>query len=415
MASPRLETFCCPSRDPATDLVLGFQPAFFNGISAASAGLGLLGTAVQLLPKRRLNHSLSHSNSHTALHKPAASSRILLILSICDLLGCVGIITRSLVWLSFPDFVSRISVNGTETWPQAFCVASAMWIQLFYSATFWWLFCYAIDVYLIVKRSSGLSILVLYHMLTWGLAILLCVEGVAMLYYPSISSCEKGLQHAIPHYVTTYTPLLLVLLVNPILFGKTAAAVAGMLKGRQGIYTENERRLGTEIKLRFFKILLVFIICWLPNLINESLLFYLELQPDMKVDGLKNVRSAALITWFIMSILNPMQGFLSTLAFYGWTGCDFHLKFQRHEVPWESSEASAAVDNTFSSPAGTSVNSHGLRQQPSKVQTANGYENSDELSVLSEGSETSTFELNMPRGERDFSADGDSVGSTERA
>ncbi|XP_055493434.1 G-protein coupled receptor 143 isoform X1 [Leucoraja erinacea] len=413
MASPRLETFCCPSRDPATDLVLGFQPAFFNGMSAASAGLGLLGTAAQLLPKRRLGY---RRLSHSSLHKPAASSRILLFLSICDMLGCVGIIIRSLVWLSFPDFVSKISVNGTEIWPPAFCVASAMWIQLFYSATFWWLFCYAIDVYLIVKRSSGVSILVLYHMMTWGLAILLCVEGVAMLYYPSISSCEKGLQHAIPHYVTTYTPLLLVLLVNPILFSKTAAAVAGLLKGRQGIYTENERRLGTEIKLRFFKILLVFVICWLPNLINESLLFYLELQPDMNVDGLKNVRNAALITWFIMSILNPMQGFLSTLAFYGWTGCDFYLKFQRQEVPWESPETSAAADNAFSSPAGTSVNyHHGFRQQPPKVPTANGYENSDELSVVSEGSETSTFELNMPRGERDFSADGDSVGSAERA
>lgn len=31
------------------------------------------------------------------------------------------------------------------------------------------------------------STIVLYHMITWGLTLLLCVEGVAMLYYPSIS------------------------------------------------------------------------------------------------------------------------------------------------------------------------------------------------------------------------------------
>lgn len=31
------------------------------------------------------------------------------------------------------------------------------------------------------------STIILYHMITWGLAVLLCVEGVAMLYYPSIS------------------------------------------------------------------------------------------------------------------------------------------------------------------------------------------------------------------------------------
>lgn len=36
--------------------------------------------------------------------------------------------------------------------------------------------------------------------------------------------CERGLDHAIPHYVTTYLPLLLVLVANPILFRKTVTA-----------------------------------------------------------------------------------------------------------------------------------------------------------------------------------------------
>lgn len=35
--------------------------------------------------------------------------------------------------------------------------------------------------------SFPISTIILYHMITWGLAVLLCVEGVAMLYYPSIS------------------------------------------------------------------------------------------------------------------------------------------------------------------------------------------------------------------------------------
>lgn len=39
---------------------------------------------------------------------------------------------------------------------------------------------------------------------------------------------------------------------------------------------------------------------WLPNLINESLLFYLEMQEDIKANNLKNIRNAVLITWFIM-------------------------------------------------------------------------------------------------------------------
>lgn len=33
----------------------------------------------------------------------------------------------------------------------------------------------------------SLSCIVLYHMMAWGLAALLCAEGVFMLYYPSVS------------------------------------------------------------------------------------------------------------------------------------------------------------------------------------------------------------------------------------
>lgn len=39
---------------------------------------------------------------------------------------------------------------------------------------------------------------------------------------------------------------------------------------------------------------------WSSNIINESLLFYLEMQPDINETPLKNIRSAALITWIIM-------------------------------------------------------------------------------------------------------------------
>lgn len=47
-----------------------------------------------------------------------------------------------------------------------------------------------------------------------------------------------------------------------------------------------------------------FLLCsshsWSSNIINETLLFYLEMQPDMNEMPLKNIRTAALITWIIM-------------------------------------------------------------------------------------------------------------------
>nr|XP_013806640.1 PREDICTED: G-protein coupled receptor 143 isoform X2 [Apteryx mantelli mantelli] len=314
--------------------------------------------------------------------KASSSSTILLLISACDILGGLGMIFRSSVWLGFPGFIANISVvNGTDIWPSAFCVGSAMWIQLLYSAGFWWLFCYAVDSYLVVRRSAGLSTIVLYHMMTWGLALLLCVEGAALLYYPSLSSCENGLEHAIPHYITTYAPLLLVLVVNPILFRRTVSAVASLLKGRQGIYTENERRLGTEIQIRFFKIMLVFIICWSSNIINESLLFYLEMQPDINEIPLKNIRSAALITWIIMGVLNPMQGFLFTLAFYGWTGWRVNLKWQKREIPWESMSSSTVGENAYPSPVNYQSNIHDSK----KISTTDSQRTDEAISMLSEG------------------------------
>ncbi|XP_021102037.1 G-protein coupled receptor 143 isoform X4 [Heterocephalus glaber] len=271
-----------------------------------------------------------------------------------------------------------------------------MWIQLLYSACFWWLFCYALDAYLVIRRSTGQSTMVLYHLMAWGLATLLSAEGAAMLYYPSVSRrqgtqdvckapgspptaphprrvplharmefcptphgcarlttlsflfklwmsrCERGLDHAIPYYVTTYLPMLLVLVANPVLFHKTVAAVASLLKGRKGIYTENERRIGAVTQRRFFKVMLVLIACWLPNIINESLLFYLEMQPDINGESLRRIRNAAKTTWFIMGILNPAQGFLLSLAFYGWTGCCLDFQSPKTLIHWESMTTSVS-------------------------------------------------------------------------
>ncbi|XP_057574843.1 G-protein coupled receptor 143 [Hippopotamus amphibius kiboko] len=392
MASPRLGTFCCPTRDAATQLVLSFQPRAFHALCLGSGALRLALGLLQLLPGRWPAGSGIPTTSPPASARAPASVRILRAAGACDLLGCLGILVRSAVWLGFPNFVDISAVNGTDVWPEAFCVGSAMWIQLLYSACFWWLFCYAADAYLVIRRSAGLSTILLYHMMAWGLAVLLCVEGAFTLYYPSMARCDRGLEHAIPHYITTYFPLLLVLVANPILFRKTGTAVASLLKGRQGVYTENERRMGAVIKTRFFKIMLVFIICWLSNIINESLLFYLEMQPDINGGSLKQVRNAAKTTWFMMGMLNPAQGFLLSLAFYGWTGCRLALPAPRKEIQWESMDTSAA-ERASQSPRGSREPREGPAAR--KEVQGGGHTSDEPLSLLSEGSDTSTIEIHI--------------------
>lgn len=48
--------------------------------------------------------------------------------------------------------------------------------------------------------------------------------AVISLFVAFLCSCEQGLQHAIPHYVTTYAPMLLVLVANPVFFNRTISA-----------------------------------------------------------------------------------------------------------------------------------------------------------------------------------------------
>ncbi|EDL31367.1 G-protein coupled receptor 143 [Mus musculus] len=388
MASPRLGIFCCPTWDAATQLVLSFQPRVFHALCLGSGTLRLVLGLLQLLSGRR---SVGHRAPATS---PAASVHILRAATACDLLGCLGIVIRSTVWIAYPEFIENISnVNATDIWPATFCVGSAMWIQLLYSACFWWLFCYAVDVYLVIRRSAGRSTILLYHIMAWGLAVLLCVEGAVMLYYPSVSRCERGLDHAIPHYVTTYLPLLLVLVANPILFHKTVTSVASLLKGRKGVYTENERLMGAVIKTRFFKIMLVLIACWLSNIINESLLFYLEMQPDIHGGSLKRIQNAARTTWFIMGILNPAQGLLLSLAFYGWTGCSLDVHPPKMVIQWETMTASAA-EGTYQTPVRSCV----PHQNPRKVVCVGGHTSDEVLSILSEDSDASTVEIHTATG-----------------
>lgn len=82
MASPRLETYCCPNRDAATQLVMSFQPEVFCGVCIGSASVSVLLTVLQLLPKK--------GQILRKMPKASSSSTILLLISVCDILGGLG-------------------------------------------------------------------------------------------------------------------------------------------------------------------------------------------------------------------------------------------------------------------------------------------------------------------------------------
>lgn len=81
-------------------------------------------------------------------------------------------------------------------------------------------------------------------------------------------------------------------------------------------------------------------------------------------------------------ILNPAQGFLLSLALYGWTGCSLEFQSPRKEIQWESM-ATSATERTCLSPEGSCM----PREHPTcgKVGRAGGHTSDEALSMLSEG------------------------------
>uniref|UniRef100_UPI00358EC0D7 G-protein coupled receptor 143 isoform X2 n=1 Tax=Myxine glutinosa TaxID=7769 RepID=UPI00358EC0D7 len=306
MASPRLESFCCPNHNPATAMVLRFRPNVYNGLCLVSAGVSVIGAAFQNVP--RVRRGAAQQVGPLRAPKPrSAAGGVVRMLTTCDILACLGIIVRSTVWLSAPAFADGMSMgNNSSVFPGIFCASTSVWIQFFYSANFLWAFCYAADNYLTMKRAAG-------------------------------KRCEENMEHAIPHYVSTYVPMFLVFLVCPVLYIQTVRAVSSVLKSRHGIYSENERQLENAVKIRFLQIMLVFYICWLPNIINEVLLFVKELYPSFEQKINENIKITILITWNMMAIVNPLQGLLNSLVYYGWRGCTGLAFWKRPLEPvWSS-------------------------------------------------------------------------------
>lgn len=81
-------------------------------------------------------------------------------------------------------------------------------------------------------------------------------------------------------------------------------------------------------------------------------------------------------------VLNPAQGFLLSLAFYGWTGCRLDFQPPRKELQWEPVTSSAAC-----APRGSPA--------PRKAARAGGHTSDEALSMLSGGK---AAEAGEPRG-----------------
>lgn len=157
------------------------------------------------------------------------------------------------------------------------------------------------------------------------MAQLLGPQLIASVSPHTFNRCEDGKAHLVPYYLSTYIPIVLVMILNPILYIFSSRSVPSILKSRRGKYTDIERAIVQSVRLKFFNVVLVFFACWIPNVLNGVLIFAGDNLTGQNVVYQEVVH----ILWYMMAILNPLQAFLNSLVYRGWQGCQC-------ACPWQS-------------------------------------------------------------------------------
>jgi len=311
MATPKLQSFCCMFNvcTPALEVEFGKAITAYNCLCLISASLGFFGAVFQLWPRTPGNLPRGRKELKSFMRQ----NYLITWLSLADLCAVLGIIVRSAVWLAGNVPFREVQEHDRPDFAHWFCAITLAWIQYFYICTYFWTFCYAIDTYFLVSDKQSKD--VVYHLLSWGLSAVLCVAGLVPLYSPSLLSCERDIAHLLPHYLSTYIPILFVILINPLVYAKASSAVRQSLM-RGGRFTDRERNIMKQVKAKFFLLMLVFFICWFPNIINGVFMLMGESLP----------KSIHLAMYQFMAVVNPMQAFLNCLVYKGAGGSSCHLR-----------------------------------------------------------------------------------------
>lgn len=318
MADPTIQTLCChlPNvTEKSIAVLFEFNSNSYNTVCLFSSLIGMCGAIYQIIPRRDTN--LAH---RWFSFSATRGRQIVVWLAVADLLASLGVFIRSALWLNDRRWLQPAD-DLKEIWP---CAALSAWIQYFYTATWIWTMCYAIDVRLVLKEREGFPLW--YHSTSWGLPAVLTAIGLSILYSPDakchdLESFTQAAIRILPNYIATYVPMAVVMIVNPILYLSTTRDVENVIARSLGQFTRKERTLVDAIKLKYCFIISVFYICWLPNIINGVLLWILWFSlPETVIIGL----------WYIMAVTNPLQAIFNSLVYRRWSGGNT----DRIYLPW---------------------------------------------------------------------------------
>ncbi|XP_060529684.1 G-protein coupled receptor 143-like isoform X2 [Cylas formicarius] len=317
MSDPTIQTFCCRrgnGSDVANVIVDAFDANVYNVACVCSSLLGALGAIYQILPRTQ-----SRGRSKLVSHTESRGRKIVTWLAMADLAAAIGVLARSLSWMSHGSILSTTVDSPTIM----FCVGTSTFIQYFYASTWFWTVFYALDMRQVLKRNE--PDFSRYHLTAWTVPAILTAVGLFPLYYPN-ASCHEGVSHGetalrvLPNYLVTYVPILAVMVASPWAYCSSLRDLRRIVSGTSGQYTEKERGIVHAIKFKCAAINAVYYGCWLPNLVNGVMVWALP--------GACPARYLVLV-WYVMAFTNPLQAFLNCLVYRRWA-----VGSERITLPW---------------------------------------------------------------------------------
>lgn len=195
MADPTVQSFCC--RRPqnhllaAADTLLNeFSSKPYLITSLVCSAIGMVGAVYQILYR----YFWTRDNDHHRLYylrtmrhavpkrllSRNVGKKIIVWLAVADFLASGGVFIRSTFWMYFRPSATNLTSENSRI---IFCAVVSGLIQYFYTCTWLWTLCYAINirVYLLDKLIPERR----YHLIVWSTAAILTGIGTTVLYYPN--------------------------------------------------------------------------------------------------------------------------------------------------------------------------------------------------------------------------------------
>lgn len=138
-------------------------------VTMVASAIGILGSLYQIFVRKEEDESSP---------RRSMGRKIIVALAYSDLLASMGILVRSSLW----SFIENIMPLEDDSVSVIFCSITSAWIQIFYTATWFWTFVYAYNM----KRSlmSQSTNERNFHIFVWSLSIVSTAIGTSSLYIP---------------------------------------------------------------------------------------------------------------------------------------------------------------------------------------------------------------------------------------